>query len=152
VDSYEGSYQHTLDAKGRVSIPAEMRKASGDIFVLSRGFDECLNLYPLEEWELVDRELRELRQTSEQARRYVRQMMKTVRRLVVDSHGRVTIPQWHRAFAGLETNVLINGVLDHIELWNPERFEAWEASGESYEATAETVWKHARSKADETSE
>jgi MraZ protein len=150
VGAFEGSFQHTLDAKGRVSIPAEMRKATGDIFVLSRGLDECLYLYPLEEWALVERELRELRQTSEQARRYVRQMMRTVRRLVVDGHGRVTIPQWHRGFAGLETNVLINGALDHIEIWDPERFESWEASGESYEATAETVWKHAKDRAKKT--
>jgi MraZ protein len=152
VNSYEGSYQHTLDEKGRVSIPAEMRKASGDVFVLSRGLDECLYLYPLEEWELVDRELRELRQTSAQARRYVRQMLRTVRRLIVDGHGRVTIPQWHRSFADLESDVLINGALDHIELWNPQRFEEWEKSGESFEATAETVWKHARSKAKGTEE
>ena len=152
MDSFEGSYQHTLDAKGRVSIPAEMRKASGEILVLSRGLDECLYLYPLEEWALVERELRELRQTSEQARRYVRQMMRTVRRLVVDGHGRVTVPQWHRDFAGLVTNVLINGALNHIELWDPKRFEEWEASGESYEATAETVWKHAKDRANKQDE
>jgi MraZ protein len=152
LDSYEGSHLHTIDEKGRVSIPAEMRKASGDIFVLSRGFDQCLNLHPLEEWALVERELRELRQTSADARRYVRQMMKTVRRLVVDGHGRVTIPQWHREFAGLETDVLINGALDHIELWNPGRYEAYEEAGEPYEVIAEDVWKHVKSKTNKIEE
>ena len=87
--SYYGSYLHTLDTKGRVSIPSEMRKASGDVFVLTRGFEECLNLYPADEWELVERELKALRTTSRDARYYVRQMMSTVRRVVVDGHGRM---------------------------------------------------------------
>jgi MraZ protein len=145
LDSYSGSYLHTLDAKGRISIPSEMRKASGDVFVLTRGFEECLNLYPVEEWELVERELRALRTTSKEARYYVRMMMSTVRRVVVDGHGRVTIPQWHRDFAGLEGEVLVNGVLEHIEIWNPKRYEEYaEEHEESYEDVAEDVWKHAK--------
>ena len=145
MDTYHGSYLHTLDLKGRVSIPSEMRKASGDVFVLSRGFEECLNLYPVEEWELVERELKDLRTTSREARYYVRQMMATVRRVVVDGHGRITIPQWHREFAGLTGEVLINGVLEHIEIWNPERFEEYTRGyDESYEDVAENVWKHVK--------
>lgn len=145
LSSYSGSYQHTLDAKGRVSIPSEMRKASGDVFVLTRGLEECLNLYPLDEWEIVEEELKELRTTSKQARYYVRQMMATVRRVVVDGHGRITIPQWHRDFAGLDAEVLVNGVLEHIEIWNPDRYQQYtDGYDESYEDVAETVWKHAK--------
>lgn len=145
--SYYGSYLHTLDTKGRVSIPSEMRKASGDVFVLTRGFEECLNLYPLDEWELVERELRELRTTAKEARYYVRQMMSTVRRVVVDSHGRITIPQWHRKFAAIDGEVCVNGVLEHIEIWNPKRYEEYSGGGdESYEDVAETVWKHVKDK------
>jgi len=146
--SYYGSYLHTLDTKGRVSIPSEMRKASGDVFVLTRGFEECLNLYPVDEWELVERELRSLRTTSREARYYVRRMMSTVKRVVVDGHGRITIPQGHREFAGLGGEALVNGVLEHIEIWNPERYENYsEGYDESYEDVAETVWKHAKDKA-----
>jgi len=146
--SYYGSYLHTLDTKGRVSIPSEMRKASGDVFVLTRGFEECLNLYPADEWELVERELKSLRTTSREARYYVRRMMATVRRVVVDGHGRITIPQWHREFAGLGGDALVNGVLEHIEIWNPEKYKSYsEGYDESYEDVAETVWKHAKDKA-----
>ena len=146
--SYYGSYLHTLDTKGRVSIPSEMRKASGDVFVLTRGFEECLNLYPVDEWELVERELRSLRTTSREARYYVRRMMSTVKRVVVDGHGRITIPQGHREFAGLGGEALVNGVLEHIEIWNPEKYENYsEGYDESYEDVAETVWKHAKDKA-----
>jgi MraZ protein len=145
LDSYYGSYLHTLDTKGRVSIPSEMRKASGDVFVLTRGFEECLNLYPVDEWDLVDKELRDLRSTSRQARYYVRQMMASVRKVVVDGHGRITIPQWHREFAGIEGEVLVNGVLEHIEIWNPKRYEVYtEGQEETYEDVAENVWKHAK--------
>ena len=151
--SYYGSYLHTLDTKGRVSIPSEMRKASGDVFVLTRGFEECLNLYPADEWELVERELKALRTTSREARYYVRQMMSTVRKVVVDGHGRITIPQWHREFAGLGGEVLVNGVLEHIEIWNAGRYEKYsEGYDESYEDVAETVWKHARGKIDAAEE
>ncbi len=146
--SYYGSYLHTLDTKGRVSIPSEMRKASGDVFVLTRGFEECLNLYPADEWELVERELKSLRTTSREARYYVRRMMSTVKRVVVDGHGRITIPPWHREFAGLGGEALVNGVLEHIEIWNPEKYENYsEGYDESYEDVAETVWKHAKDKA-----
>jgi MraZ protein len=125
-----------------------MRKASGDVFVLTRGFEECLNLYPADEWELVERELKSLRTTSREARYYVRRMMSTVRRVVVDGHGRITIPQWHREFAGLGGDALVNGVLEHIEIWNPEKYKSYsEGYDESYEDVAETVWKHAKDKA-----
>jgi MraZ protein len=125
-----------------------MRKASGDVFVLTRGFEECLNLYPVDEWELVERELRSLRTTSREARYYVRRMMSTVKRVVVDGHGRITIPLGHREFAGLGGEALVNGVLEHIEIWNPERYENYsEGYDESYEDVAETVWKHAKDKA-----
>ncbi len=153
MNSFYGSFQHALDAKGRVSIPSEMRKASGDVFVLTRGFEECLNLYPVEEWELVERELKDLRTTSKQARFYVRQMMATVRKVVVDGHGRVTIPQWHRDFAGLEGDVLVNGVLEHIEIWNPKRYAQYaDGADESYEDVAETVWRHAKGQTDTSEE
>ena len=153
MNSFYGSFQHPLDAKGRVSIPSEMRKASGDVFVLTRGFEECLNLYPVEEWEQVERELRKLRTTSRQARLYVRQMMETVRKVVVDGHGRITVPQWHREFADLTGEVLVNGVLEHIELWNPERYKQYcEGADESYEDVAETVWKHVKGQSDTSEE
>jgi len=153
LGSYYGSYLHTLDTKGRVSIPSEMRKASGDVFVLTRGFEECLNLYPADEWELVEKELRDLRTTSREARYYVRQMMRTVRRVVVDGHGRITIPQWHREFAGIEGEVLVNGVLEHIEIWNPARYENYtEGYDETYEDVAETVWKHIKGSNDASEE
>jgi MraZ protein len=153
LDSFYGSYRHALDTKGRVSIPSEMRKASGDVFVLTRGFEECLNLYPVEEWEKVERELKDLRTTSRQARYYVRQMMATVRRVVVDGHGRITIPQGHRELAGIENEVLVNGVLEHIELWNPERYEKYtQGYDESYEDVAETIWKHVKGRTEKAEE
>ena len=153
MGSYYGSYLHTLDAKGRVSIPSEMRKASGDVFVLTRGFEECLNLYPADEWELVEKELRDLRTTSREARYYVRQMMSTVRKVVVDGHGRITVPQTHREFAGLEGEVLVNGVLEHIEIWNPARYEKYtEGYDETYEDVAENVWKHIKGATDTSDE
>jgi len=145
VTSYSGSYRHTMDAKGRVSVPAEFRRAVGETFMMTRGHDECLYLYPMEEWELVEAELSQLRFTSSRARRYVRTMFEHARPVVVDSHGRVMVPQPLREFAELDGEVLVNGVLHHIEIWNPTTREKYDnESDESYEDISEDVWRHAK--------
>ena len=86
--SYYGSYLHTLDTKGRVSIPSEMRKASGDVFVLTRGFEECLNLYPLDEWRRTEERLRTLPAGDARARRFKRMLLANAADVQVDAQGR----------------------------------------------------------------
>jgi MraZ protein len=137
-----GTYYHTLDAKGRVSIPAKFRKDVGDELVVSRGLDGCIYLYRVDEWERQVEKLMALEQAEGDARAYLRAIGPHAERITVDSHGRIMIPPTPRELAGIQTEVLVLGVFNHIELWDPKRFEEYQKSRKhSFEEVAERLYK-----------
>ena len=139
--AFRGSYTHSIDHKGRVSIPARFRRLlSGDAsetFVILRGLDACVSLYPSDEFKKLEERLRSRSFSDETNRRFQRMLLLDSRDETLDAQGRVAIPPRLLAHAELKHEVLVNGVLDHIEIWNPETFERYmAASPRSYEDIA----------------
>lgn len=119
-----GSYQHQLDEKGRVSLPAPFRREAVEArFVLVQPYPPALALYPELEWMKVEERLGELKAKNPQARMYVLSVVANALEVVPDSQGRILIPQRLKEAAELDGQVLMVGAIDRIELWNPKRFE-----------------------------
>lgn len=120
-----GSYQHQLDEKGRVSLPASFRREAADQrFVLVQPYPPALALYPEGGWVQVEARLSELMGKDAEARVYVLSIMANAVEVVVDAQGRILIPQRLKEAAGLDGQVLLVGAIDKVELWNPDRFES----------------------------
>lgn len=139
--TFRGSYQHTIDHKGRVSIPARFRRQlsgdANDTLVILRGLDACVALFPSDEFRLLEERLRGRSFTDPAARMFQRMFLLHARDETLDAQGRVALPPPLIAHAELGKDVLVNGVLDHIEIWNPEKFESYLGSSErSYEEIA----------------
>ncbi|HEV8128373.1 MAG TPA: division/cell wall cluster transcriptional repressor MraZ [Candidatus Eisenbacteria bacterium] len=139
--AFRGSYQHTLDHKGRISIPARFRRQlSGDAeetFVILRGLESCIALYPSDEFRRLDERLRGRSFSDENNRRYQRMMLFDSRDETLDAQGRIALPPRLITHAKLAKDVLIVGLLDHLEVWNPELFESYlQSSSRSYEESA----------------
>lgn len=119
---FMGTYDHSIDAKGRVIVPAKFREALGDSFVVTLGLDGCLFVYPEEEWEGFVKQLKEL-PGSKEARKLQRYFMAGAAPCDVDKQGRVLIPSNLREKAGLEKDIVFVGVMSKIEIWSKERWD-----------------------------
>ena len=120
---YLGSFQHQIDEKGRLSLPAQFRRESGDeALVLVHAFPESLTLYPQSTWAKVEERLREMMRSSPQARAYVLRVTANAVEVTPDKQGRILVPQRMQDAVGIAGPTLVVGALDKIELWNPERF------------------------------
>jgi len=139
--TFRGSYEHSIDHKGRVSIPARFRRQlSGDAnetFVVLRGLEACVALYPADEFKKFEERLRARSFHDETNRRYQRHLLLDSRDETLDTQGRVALPPRLIEHAQLKREVLINGLLDHIEIWNPKTFDDYlKSSNRSYEDLA----------------
>lgn len=125
---FMGTYEHGLDAKGRVIIPAKLRDELGESFVVTLGLDGCLFAYPMKEWESFIEKLSGLPGTKD-ARTLQRAFMSNAAPCEVDKQGRALIPAKLRNAVGLEKDIVFVGVLSKIEIWSKERWE----ENENYE-------------------
>ena len=120
---FTGEYQNTLDQKNRVNIPAKFRKALDSVndrtFVITRGFDKCLVLYPVLEWNKVEEELSSLSSITERNRDFVRSVSRYASYLQYDGQGRITIPDALKEFANINKEIMLIGMIKKIELWSP---------------------------------
>lgn len=119
-----GEYTHTLDAKGRLTIPARMREELGDGLVLTRGHDPCLTIFPRPLWEEISRRAAEMPTTSAAARAFNRQFFSRAFEVVPDQMGRILIPAPLREYANIREEAIIVGANAYIEIWSPERWAA----------------------------
>jgi MraZ protein len=117
-----GEHQHSLDAKGRVILPARFRDQLEGGGVMAKALDGCLAVYPTAEFHQVADRLREARARGAHQRQAVRSYFAGAVEIEPDRQGRVPIPQHLREFAGLERDVIVAGNLDHIELWDARRY------------------------------
>ncbi|MGE5314708.1 MAG: division/cell wall cluster transcriptional repressor MraZ [Acidobacteriota bacterium] len=145
MSSFKGSYQFTVDSKGRINLPAKMRKniapEAGDTFVLTRGYETCIFVYPNDEWMLLEESIRKLRSTDPKHRQFMRTLLELATEVQIDSASRLMLPKDLLQFAKIDNEVKIIGVLDHIEVWNPAVYAGYqEARVETYEDIAATVW------------
>ena len=120
---FKGEYNHTIDEKGRLIIPAKFREELGNEFVVTRGLDGCLFGYNNSEWEVFEGKLMDLPTTNKDARAFQRYMLSGASSVEIDKQGRILIPQNLRTFAGLEKDVVLIGVAGRIEIWNKDIYE-----------------------------
>ncbi len=125
-----GEYKHTIDEKKRLAIPAKLRKELGSGAVLTRGLDSCLALYPLREWENLADKLSKLPTGQIEARGLARVILSGAVEVEFDSLGRILIPDYLKQYAGIEKNVVIVGVFNHLEIWGGEQWEAYKQKTE----------------------
>ncbi len=120
---FMGEYDHTIDTKGRVIVPAKFRKDLGEEFVITSGLDGCLFVYPMEEWENFIEELKKLPGTKE-GRQFQRYFMAGAASCEADKQGRVLIPNKLREHSKLEKDVVLVGVINKIEIWSKELWDS----------------------------
>ena len=120
---FMGEYNHTVDTKGRLIVPSKFRELLGDEFVVTKGLDGCLFVYPGDEWKLMETKFREVSQFSKEARKFARFFFAGAATCEVDKQGRVLLPANLREFAGIEKEVVLAGVVNHIEIWNKDRWQ-----------------------------
>lgn len=118
---FKGIYEHTMDAKGRVFIPAKFREGLGDEFVLCKGFfDRCLYVFSNQEFEELSAKLDDLPFADEDALIIQRELYANACDVAVDKQGRVLVPAGLREYAQLTKDTVIVGVRTHVEIWQPE--------------------------------
>lgn len=105
---FMGEYNHTIDAKGRLIIPSKFRELLGEEFVLTKGLDGCLSIYPMDEWNAFEEKLRALPLTNKNARTFTRFFVAGATNCELDKQGRILVPQTLREFAGLEKDVVLD--------------------------------------------
>ena len=119
-----GEYEHTLDAKGRISMPAKLRKDMGETFVVTKGLDGCLFAFSREEWMNFETKLKSLPLSDKNARNFVRFFLAGATECEIDKQGRFLIPANLRLSAKLEKDAVIIGVGTRLEIWNKEDWTA----------------------------
>ncbi len=117
-----GEYNHTIDAKGRVIMPAKFREELGGIFIVTKGMEDCLYIYTLEEWQSFVEKLQLLPMSNKDARAVSRFFLSGAARYELDKQGRILLTPVHRRYAGLEKEVVVIGVSNRIEIWSQNRW------------------------------
>ncbi|MDZ4825730.1 MAG: division/cell wall cluster transcriptional repressor MraZ [Actinomycetota bacterium] len=124
-----GEHQHSLDAKGRVILPARFRDQLEGGAVMARALDGCLAVYPLSEFERVAAKLRDARERGTMERQAARAFFSGAVEITPDKQGRVAIPQHLRDHASLDRDAIVAGNFDHIEIWDTTRFRERDRQG-----------------------
>jgi MraZ protein len=150
VQSFIGSYVHSVDEKSRLALPKPFREIIGvkrdgrePQMVLARGFNDCIFAFPAEAWPRFDRILREQPMNDPDALSFVREMAGMMRPVSVDTVGRIVLPQLLQERAGIDKgqDVLILGMLWYFEIWNPKRYQNYiQAAEGTYEERAKKLF------------
>ncbi len=125
---FMGEYHHSIDDKNRLIIPSLLRqktKDNKDEFVITRGLEQSLFLYPTLEWQSLGERLKNLSTTKSNSRAFVRLLFSGAHPVQPDSQGRITLPQGLKDFAQIEEKVVIIGAFNKIEIWSEERWEKY---------------------------
>lgn len=122
---FTGEYNHNIDSKGRVILPAKFRDILGDCFYITKGNDGCLFVYTAEGWGKLQEKLSKLPLTNPNARRIVRYYTSGAMECVPDNNGRITLSQTLREFAGLEKEIVSIGCNDRAEIWSREKWKEY---------------------------
>ncbi len=125
-----GEFVHTLDGKGRLTIPAKFRADVDTSLVVTRGMDRCLAMFPMDEWEQLSSRVSDLPMTDRRARAFRRFLFASASKVSPDKQGRVLIPPRLREYAGLDGEVVVAGLNNYIEIWSTE---AWQGERERVE-------------------
>ena len=145
--TFTGEFSFSIDSKNRINIPSSLRKQflknDNKTFVITRGIDECAWIYPISEWNFIQNELKQLSSLSKTNRIFLRNHLRHANILKFDSQGRFVLPQSLIDYSAIKKDVTIIGVLNKIEIWNPNLLRKIDQSDEiddqSYEELSERV-------------
>ena len=118
-----GEYEHSLDVKGRLIMPAKLRADMGEKFIVTKGLDGCLFVFPLKEWEIFQEKLRALPVSDKNARNFTRFFFAGAIECEIDKQGRFLVSSNLREFAGLDKDVIIIGMNSRLEIWSKEKWQ-----------------------------
>ena len=136
---FSDEYEHNIDAKGRIIVPAKFRYELGETFWINRGLDGNICIYPTKEWLKKSEKLEALSENSRDAREYVRQMFRLASEVTVDNQGRILISSKLIQLAGLKKACVFVGANKYIELWDAERWQAHNEGAVDLDELAESV-------------
>jgi len=125
-----GEYNHNLDDKGRMAIPAKFRSILKEGAVVTRGLDNCLFLYSKKKWEKEAEKYANLPTSQARARAFSRLMIAGAMDVEFDNQGRITLPEYLRKFALLKKSIVITGLYDRLEIWDEEEWNRYRAKVE----------------------
>ena len=135
-----GEYQHTIDDKGRLIIPAKFRERLGRAFIITRGMDECLFGYPMDEWQKLELKLKDLPMTKKDARAFARFFFSGATEVELDKQGRINIPSTLIQYAKLDKECVVLGVSSKIEIWAKDAWDKYFVeSAQSFNEIAENM-------------
>ncbi len=134
-----GEYQHSIDAKGRIIVPSKFRDELGTKFILTRGLDNCLFIFPQEEWKKFEEKLLSLPVASKDARAFVRYFFSSAVEGEIDKQGRLNIPQNLKEHARIEREVVTIGVMSRVEIWSRQEWENYGSENLGYDEIAEKM-------------
>ena len=126
---FMGEYHHTIDEKGRITIPSKLRDELGEEFIVTKGLDGCLFIYPKDEWNNVAKKYKDLPNTKD-ARNYLRFFLSGAVVSVFDKQGRLNITQPLIKYADLTKDCIIIGVNERLEIWSKDRWEEFLSNNE----------------------
>lgn len=119
----KGEYRHTIDAKGRLFVPAKLRNELGEHFIITKGLDGCLFVYPEEDWHILEQKIRAL--PLSKSRSLQRFLFSAAADSELDGQGRTLVPSNLREYAGLKKEVVIIGVANRTEIWDRDVWDAY---------------------------
>ncbi|HTL47498.1 MAG TPA: division/cell wall cluster transcriptional repressor MraZ [Verrucomicrobiae bacterium] len=141
---FYGEYEHSLDNKGRVIIPAKFREIFKERYVekfyITRGLDQCLFVFTEEVWKSQEKKFRELPFTNSESRKFNRLYFSGASEVVCDKQGRILIPEYLKSYASIKEQVMIIGVSDRIEIWAQDKWnDFFGQNKDSFEDLAEKL-------------
>ena len=144
MNGFLGEYEVTLDAKGRFLLPASLKKQTGEeagSFVINRGFEKCLGLYPMKSWEPIFEEISKLNDFDPKVRSFRRYFLNGATMMELDSASRLLIPQNLKDYAGLEKDIVLVTAVNKIEIWDKVKYQQFfeSFSPEAFSSLAYTV-------------
>ncbi|MGN0480552.1 MAG: division/cell wall cluster transcriptional repressor MraZ [Lachnospiraceae bacterium] len=136
---FMGEYNHTIDSKGRIIMPAKFREALGDEFVVTKGLDGCLFVYTMDEWQNFAEKLKDIPMSFKESRTIQRFFLAGATTCEVDKQGRILLPGVLREYAALDKDVVLIGVSSRVEIWSKER---WSDSMQNYDENMDEIAEH----------
>ena len=125
-----GQYEHTIDAKKRLALPAKFRGELGEKVIITKGVESCLVVYTEKEFMTVSEKLSNLTISQPEARGFTRTMLAGAMEVNLDKLGRILVPDYLKKYAGLNKNVVICGLSNRLEIWDLENWNVWTKEAE----------------------
>lgn len=120
-----GEYRHSIDEKKRLSIPVKFRKLLGSRAVITKGLDNCLFLYPFEQWKVLAQKVSQLPLSRADARAFARTVLGGAMEAEIDNLGRILVPDYLKSHGNLKKNVVLAGLYNRIEIWDDKKWQEY---------------------------